>query len=758
MTDTNHSLAAESAKIVDATLTMHDNISVERLLAWAAPKSITWSDLRDGDEYDVLLSFAPTGVALANWTENSTASRGVLPLDAVDGGWRFEGSLASSALLRFNSSLSGLVRAVNATAVTFTFRKSLVLFNISVPIALQLRIRAHALTQQVSFVSCRIPPTSLAVELRVGAPRTEVETRSSASTTASTTAAVGAAVSVAAMNPTAAVQMARMGALQEISACIVASDKGQMPIGFTGGSFTAMEIGDSSGRYLRGGLVGNGLIVAAGTLLLAAVVATWSLMERARRISQHQQEVTPVVTSSVESNAFDNANTAVSTARSTPDSHISAVLGAALQQGRLPSVYYPVFMVFAPPMIGFGISLVFLTPATGVNVVLGATGVLALVVYAGAVTWNLKTRFCCRLEPVKRTRPVLVWLTWLCAPEVHWVSDGEEHEAWRRRNRLYFDDYNLWWYGLLDLWSSVIIGVVNGISVSSREICAAQIAIVLLVFLVVFVLGVWLDPCTSRSLRYYLNFSNALGFISSCLLVAGIRLDNARLIDYSSWIMTVVSVVSILKLLVDVLYVFFRFIRTFSSDHTISFSSSNHEMSKSLLDQALCSGHGAVTAKEAEAAINKAMDVILDELILSVDPSCSAPSPSMPSFTTVPLQVGGALYEHGREQNHEMRTIDRSAVLLRSPTILQPAAPPPSRPDGGDLCDSPFPRPLDIAHQQLEMSTSMQRRPLNWDPFADVSSDELEDDVASQRLAANLPVAAQTMKMEDSDDDPFDDL
>jgi hypothetical protein len=191
-----------------------------------------------------------------------------------------------------------------------------------------------------------------------------------------------------------------------------------------------------------------------------------------------------------------------------------------------------------------------------------------MTLYASLVTVNMTTRFACQLKPValgnsRQQRATFArWFFWLCSPTSKWTAATRVADAWRRRNRFYFNDYNRWWYGLVDLWSVIVVGVINGIKVSTRPVCAAQIGAMLLLFLVVLAMGIWFDLCTSRSLRYYLNISNALGLLSSCFLVAGVRTDNVLLVVLSSWTILLVSAISLLKLMVDLLFVIFQLTTT----------------------------------------------------------------------------------------------------------------------------------------------------------------------------------------------------
>ena len=373
-------------------------------------------------------------------------------------------------------------------------------------------------------------------------------TQTTSQKAAATATSVGTVVAAASFSPTAAAQMARLGAMQSISACVFTND--DVPISFSGGSYTSLVVGSTPGMYLRGAVLGNALVVAAGTCILGAVVAAWTLRERFKlRIAANQSAL---------------------------HERVAGTIARGFELGRVPSVYYPVYAVFAPPTVGFAITLFSISPLSSENLLIATATCLIAIAYAIFVSRNLfNHRQALELGSVKWPSRIVNrhnLLMALCHPKQRWCMREAVDDPWRRRNRLLFDDFDRWWYGLIDLWSSLVVGIVNGIQVSSREVCAAQIAVMLLIFLVVFGLGIYFNPCMSRSLRFYVNTSNAIGLASCCALVTAIRTDSELLLSISNWLMLALSSISILKLMVDVIYVLYRFVRSFdvmpsTSDH-----------------------------------------------------------------------------------------------------------------------------------------------------------------------------------------------
>ena len=509
-------------QVSSVTLPLVSNVTVQ-LLTWLAP-TLRQSEISKQHLQSFLLQIASPSLLLSSAFMSSSAL--LTSMAHQDGG-----SI---------SNMSFTVSAINATTLLY----QLAFDNVS-----DHSTRRNFQIVLVDVFAC----ASVAVGLNFTVENDlDAGTKASTSQTAATTAtAIGSVVAAASLSPTAAAQMARLGAMQSISACVFTND--DAPITFSGGSYTSLVVGSTPGMYLRGAVIGNLLIVIVGSIVLLVVIVVWSVFERVkiRIASVHTQQ------SSV---AAEGEKTIMQT------------FGRAAEVGRVPSVYYPVFAVFAPPTVGFAITLLSISPLSPENASIAVATSLVSVLYATAVTRNLYShRSCLELGLVKLPRGITnrqSMFMLLCLPKQRWLVSSQNnsnmrvHDAWRKRNRLLFDDFDRWWYGLIDLWSSVVVGIVNGVQVSSREVCAAQIAVMLLIFLTVFCLGVYLDPCMSRSLRYYLNVSNAMGLLSSCMLVAAIRTDSQFLLDLSNWSMVALSVVSLAKLLIDIMYVLYRFARS----------------------------------------------------------------------------------------------------------------------------------------------------------------------------------------------------
>ena len=404
--------------------------------------------------------------------------------------------------------------------------------------------RSVRITIPASAFYCEGRSTNVSLELLISGSQAPPPA-TTAQTAAKTATAIGSVVAVASFSPTAAAQIARIGAMQSISACVFTND--DVPIGFAGGSFTSLVVGSTPGMYLRGAVVGNSLVIIVGSCILVLIIALWTVLE------QVKYSVARRHAPSFQQGGSDKVG-------------LLATIGRACELGRVPSVYFPVYVVFAPSTVGFGVTLFSISPLSNENIAIALLICLVGIAYATAVTYNLHHQHLnLELGPVKWPPGILnrsSLLVTLCHPMQRWVVRDPQLDPWRKRNRLLFDDFDRWWYGLIDLWTSLAVGVVNGIQVSSREVCATQIAVMLIIFLVVFCLGVFLDPCMSRSLRYYLNASNAMGLLSCCMLVAAIRTDSALLLDLSNWFMMALSSISICKLVVDIVYVLYRFVRS----------------------------------------------------------------------------------------------------------------------------------------------------------------------------------------------------
>lgn len=342
------------------------------------------------------------------------------------------------------------------------------------------------------------------------------------------TVIVASIASMVSINPIVAGTVARMGAVQSVSACEFNSLDGE--IGFFGGSFTGLVIGTDSGKYLLGGIVGNGIIVLCGTAFLMLLILIRMRSE-----------------AKLENNCGKS---------------VSALLLHSLGVGRVPSIYFPVYLVFGSVMGGFALMLLS-SPPTGANTSTAVVTLLAIIIYPTMVTINLKRNFNCSLVEVDfPTFPQRMgWVLWLCHPSTRWEVGDADSGNWKRRNRMCFDDFKIWWFGLLDLWSTPIIAVVNGIRVGSKEVCVAQLVVMFVLFSVLLGCGLWFNPCCTRSQRVYVNAMNAAGLMCSSLLIASIRVDSFAMFELSNWVMFIANLVSMFKLLLDLLYVSYRFLR-----------------------------------------------------------------------------------------------------------------------------------------------------------------------------------------------------
>ncbi len=415
-----------------------------------------------------------------------------------------------------------------------------------------------------------------------------------------------AVVGAVTMNPTAAVQMARINALQDISECVFSA--ADTPLSLSDGSFYPMALGTAPGKFLRGALMGNFIVVATGSALVAILCMLWMYVEQLKKRRA-------------------DTDSARAFCWSTDGQRL---LDLALQRGRLPSIYLAVYFVMGPPSLGFAISLLSITPSSLDNIAVGGLALVVLLIYPCCVTHTMTTQFCCCTvprrnvseeatvpdEPLgpkdankirKGNRNLLGALleAW-CEGTVQWVGNADasansnadacevvspeslagtsplssplllqhelspagtsgsdcfaRREAWRKKYRLYFDDFTIWWYSLSDLWTSVAIGVINGIRVSSKAICAAQLASLLCLFIVVFLMGIYFNPGLSRSLRFYMHFSNAVSLSSCILQLLSNRVDSSSASDVAAYLSVSVNLISILKLLLDVVNVLYRLI------------------------------------------------------------------------------------------------------------------------------------------------------------------------------------------------------
>ena len=349
---------------------------------------------------------------------------------------------------------------------------------------------------------------------------------------AKTAASIASIISVVTMSPSAASTTAKMSALQDISACIFTNS--DVPLQFSDGSFTSLTVGSSSGMYLRGAVIGNSSVVLVGGCVLFIIMFIWVWIENLKLPVQDKRD------------------------------GVILRLQEACEIGRIPSIFYPVYLVFAPVTASFAVTLMFLQPALPENYAVALATLVVALAFPSYVTISLQKNFPCYLVPAPRPprTPQFEWLMWLRYPFVKWVCSPLD-TPWWRRNRLYFDDFNRWWFGLIDLWTMLLVGVINGVQVNSRTVCIAQLAAMLCILLAVFVSTWLLNPAVNLSLRWYQNSSNFLSLLACVIMITAIRLDNVFLLNVSSWIVLTVNCISLIKLLIDLIYVIYRFIRSF---------------------------------------------------------------------------------------------------------------------------------------------------------------------------------------------------
>ena len=389
---------------------------------------------------------------------------------------------------------------------------------------------------------CTTPATAAALSITVSVGP---QLLSSAAQVSKGTAAAGAALSIVTASPTAAAQLSRMIALQEISSCIFAVNDDD-PISFSDGSYLGLSVGTTPGRYVRGAILGNTIVIAVGSIVLISLLLIIVLLRQQRIDSASQQRT----------------------------HKFGEIVTEVCESGHIPSIYSSVYVVFAPVMIGFGMALFFFTDssAKGGNTFLGIVTLLAGGAFPAWSSHSLrKLSLAIRLarrkqreggtEKNRATTALERLLASLCMSEVKWVPKVEGDLVTMgalKRHVLFFNDYTVWWYGLVDQWTSFLVGVVSGIRVESRSMCTAQLAVMLLVFVVICAAGIFVNPGATRSTRWFQGVTNFCGLAMCCIMIAGVDKNEPLMLDASSWLGATVNIVALIKLVLDLVFLVAR--------------------------------------------------------------------------------------------------------------------------------------------------------------------------------------------------------
>jgi len=350
--------------------------------------------------------------------------------------------------------------------------------------------------------------------------------------TVQVTAAVSAYVSSLAMDPAIAAQVVRLGFMRDAASCSGSPD-GFAPLSIAQGSFVPLSVGSTSGLYMRGAVIGN-LLILGGAVIVVTVIAT-------------------VLGCWVMNDGTEGR------------------FRAALQRLRCPSVFYSGVLVLMSGVVTNCTSLAFLPNdgATAGNVLVVLLGYGLSLGYCVWVTVTLINRFPCRLQLISAAHmkrrngtfgetTVGAWFMYFNEPTVRWVPRTPAFAGWKRHNSMYFNDSRFAWYSLLELWSTFVLAVLNGVNVPATSFCVFQLSVILAVSVVQCAVGVIMRPATTRLAGACQNALNVLSAFTASLVIAGLWTQNDDTIRIGTYIQLFALFLGLLKIAFDVVCVAIR--------------------------------------------------------------------------------------------------------------------------------------------------------------------------------------------------------
>ena len=387
--------------------------------------------------------------------------------------------------------------------------------------------------------------TSVAVQIAIAA-----RARSASSTVVSTTTSIASVISVT--DATSGMQMSKLTIMQNLASCSDGTMDDQ-PIGFSGGSYTDMSIGTSTGLYLRGAIVGNMLIAVVLGLGCLTFAAGWAaLLVQFPSLRGRLVSSSGVVTFDV---AFERT----------------------VELIHFPSVLWSLALLLAPTMLTGAIALLQLPVIDSSSVWLALLAIVWNFVYFGYVSHLLLARFQCVLSDNDERRFHSAYrlrnaFTKLWQPHKRWVANPDQVNSshWKRMHLKIFDGYTISWFAMTDGWFVFSAGVVNGIGGASNSaaVCSTKVGMIAALFIAQTVWAMARAPWPSRISFGYGNGTNVASSISALLVVAYVLQGNAGqtiLLDASNWISICVGICTMLRLIGDLLFIFIKFFRETTS-------------------------------------------------------------------------------------------------------------------------------------------------------------------------------------------------
>ena len=304
---------------------------------------------------------------------------------------------------------------------------------------------------------------------------------------------VGTAVSFVSANPTGAMQQKRLQSFVGLGQCVFHQEEdlqfSDSPLG--------LSIGENDPRFL-GALVGN-LLLQAGVVL---VVVSAMCILRYRAV-----------------------------ARSWNDA-----CGAL----RFPGLLVVPYAILLQPSLTSAVAL-FSPLSSSTSGGVTAFAVMAVVCFVVPIPvtalFTATQRFKCRIgvsrgelppAPYEKYIPGLYPLVTLQMWSNEWIDTSQT--KFKRKGKMVFGDFNRPWFMTVNLLVSAVQGLVLGWRNDSIVVCRVQLVVLLIANCVLFVLTVWLRPCTTAISNGFAIYANAAATLAALLALIGSATQEA--VDY----------------------------------------------------------------------------------------------------------------------------------------------------------------------------------------------------------------------------------
>lgn len=118
---------------------------------------------------------------------------------------------------------------------------------------------------------------------------------------------------------------------------------------------------------------------------------------------------------------------------------------------------------------------------------------------------------------------------------------------WKHKQFIFFREFRFMWYVVFDLWVGIVISGLNGIVIGVEIFCSVQLALLSLLFLILFAFDIWLRPAMSIFGNGGLLMVHLLSAVCGIAALTGVYYQNPDVISVATVVATVVGVIGSLQ-------------------------------------------------------------------------------------------------------------------------------------------------------------------------------------------------------------------